>query len=141
MNIKALVSHTPIAIPLTPRRVCKLFMTDNDAKITLLEISSAQQPANPQSVKCSVVWLVAFFALLCMWGQGGRREREGGGSHFTRYGINESFTLQEFHLRDHPLMTSYDFFIMTRPPFHFVSHCTPYAKIFVSWRLSLQGAG
>ena len=47
-----------------------------------------------------------------MWGQGGRREREGGGSHFTRYGINESFTLQEFHIlspRDHPQMTVVDF--------------------------------
>ena len=83
-------------------------MTDNDAEITLLEIASAQPLENPQSGKCSVVWPAAFFALLCMWGQGGRRER-GRGSHFTRYGINESFTLQEFHLiRDHPQMTSDD---------------------------------
>ena len=87
-------------------------MTDNDAKITLLEIASAQQPVNPQSGKCSVVWPAAFFALLCLRGQGGSaaEEAEGGGSHFTRHGINESFTLQEFHLGDHPQMTSYDFF-------------------------------
>ena len=76
MNVKPLVSHTPMVILLAPRHVCQLFMTDNDAEITLLEIASAQPLENPQSGKRSVVWPAAFLALLCMWGQGGRRQRE-----------------------------------------------------------------
>ena len=60
-----------------------------------------------------MVWQAAFFALLCLWGQGGGAAEEGrGGLHCTCFGINESFTLQEFHIlspRDHPQMTFDDF--------------------------------